>query len=276
MHAIDLVDTAGVLCLGAHNLLEDCPHASQEAMVEYWTASRTRLDAWGRQLRAASDPGADLGAPEFVATAEEILLSQPHTRSVAALCVLHDERHGRDESGVVARNVLTGHQEALRRLRMLLAAQPSRELSELCAKTQRWTDMLLGYVLPRSAESGVTNPQGLVIEFAFDAQRVVEFAYDARCHRARSHEGAERLLSAGIRLSLAGRYAAAANPEANRQIAGGSLGLFGPEAFDGFGLLRSTWSRRMERVTDETIGLLEDLLPDLGDRPTPDLGGARW
>jgi hypothetical protein len=273
MHAIELVDVAGVLCLGAQSLLEDCPRVEQGALVEYWTASRCRLDEWGRALRRFGRPAAETHCEEFESLAEEILLSQPHTRAMAALGVLHDARWGdTHESGVIARNVLAGHEEALRRLGPLLSRpagpRPVATQNGTAARACRWTDLLLGYLLPncgRRLHGGVAGDkdrQGHVIEFAFDAQRVLDFAYDAHAHSGDSAPEAQRLLTASLRLSLSGATAPPANPDANRRIAGASLGLFGPEAFDDFGLLRSTMSRRLERSTDETLGMLEDLFTE--------------
>ena len=264
MHAIELVDVAGVLCLGAQSLLEDCPRVAQDALVEYWTASRCRLDAWGRGLRRFNRPAAETHCEEFQSLAEEILLSQPHTRSMAALGVLHDARWGdTHESGVIARNVLAGHEEALRRLKPLLArplgVRPVTTQNGAATRARRWTDLLLGYLLPNCGALGTKSPEGHVLEFAFDAQRVLDFAFDAHVQCSNSAPEAQRLLTASLRLSLSGASTPPANPEANRRIAGASLGLFGPEAFDDFGILRSTMSRRLERSTDETLGMLEDL-----------------
>lgn len=270
MHAIELVDVAGVLCLGAQSLLEDCPKVAPEALVEYWTASRCRLDAWGRTLRDFSRPGAKTDTPEFRSLADEVLLSQPHTRSIAALCVLHDARHDRGgEAASVARNILAGHSEALQRLKPLLrqaSDRASQDQQHTASRARRWSDLLLGYLLPACGAPGSRSPEGHVIEFAFDADRVVEFAFDAGAQAASSAAEVQRLLSASLRMSLSGLYDPPANPELNCRIAGASLGLFGPEAFDDFGLLRTTWVRRLERSTDETVGLVDGLFED---RPKP-------
>lgn len=266
MHAIELVDVAGVLCLGVHGLLEDCPQASSDALVEFWTSSRCRLDAWGRALRDFSRPGASVDSTDFDSLVEEILLSQPHTRAMAAICVLNDARHGqRPESASVARNILAGHGEALRRLKPLLkrtANAKSHDHQLTASRARRWSDLLLGYLLPVCGAPGSKSPEGHVIEFAFDAERVVDFAYDAGAQAANTAAEVQRLLSASLRMSLSGLYTPAANPDLNHRIAGASLGLFGPEAFDDFGLLRSTWVRRLERSSKETLGMIDGLFDE--------------
>lgn len=274
MHAIELVDVAGVLCLGARNLLEDCPHVSQSAILDYWTAARCRLDVWGRDLREFGRPGADVTSEAFVSLAEEILLSQAHTRPLTALCVLHDSRwNTADETAAVARNILAGHDEALSRLKPLWSRSIDKRhglhLNVVAGRAKRWSDMLLGYLLPSAGSPGVRSPEGHVIEFAFEPQRVVEFAFDADAHSGRSLLDAQRLLSASLRMTLSGNYSPAANPDINRRIAGATFGLFGPEAFDEFGLLRSTWVRRIERSADETLGMLDGLFEEKPPQPVP-------
>lgn len=267
MHAIELVDVAGVMCLGAGALLEDCPQAPSESVVEYWTAARCRLDEWGRSLRQHGADEAPRDSQAFRSLANEIVLSLPHTRSVAALCVLHDARHSSGELASVARNVLAGHAEALERLQPLLDQAGLAGLGEqLQCRAYRWSDLLLGYLLPLCGAPGSHSPEGHVIEFAIDPQRVVDFAFDAGVHSAGGATETQRLLSASLRMSLSGTSGPPANPQLNNRIAGATLGLFGPEAFDDFGLLRSTWTRRLERSTADTLGMVEDLFDE---RPKP-------
>lgn len=274
MHAIELVDVAGVLSLGAQSLLDDCPQIAEDALTEYWTSSRCRLDTWGRQLRTYSSPGADLDCGEFRSLAEEILLSEAHTRTLAALCVLHDARwDAANGAGAIARNALAGHDEAVRRLRPLLSQSPDKEFVHIQSRARRWTDLLLGYLLPCCSAPGSKSPDGHVIEFACDPQRVVDFAFDAGTHAGQSAVDVQRLLSASLRMTLRGSYAEPVCGETNQRIAGASLGLFGPEAFDAFGVLRSTWVRRLERSTDETLGMLDGLF---AEKPLAAPGAKRF
>ena len=55
----------------------------------------------------------------------------------------------------------------------------------------------------------------------------------------------------------------------NHQIAAAVMACFGPELFDSFGLLKSSWLRRMESMTDDTIALVENLMDK-------DLARSRW
>lgn len=285
MHARELIEVSATLCLAARGLLEDSPRIGDHALAEYWAASRCRLDEWGRGLsrlanhsRGAADATADLET-----LAEEMLLSQVLTRSVAALCVAHDRRRERDDAGPIARNSLAGHDEALSRLRALVGAwwRPhsprAQRVRLLRNRSERWTDLLLAYVLPLCGSPGGRSPAGHAVEFTFDPTRAQAFAFDAPVHDAAPIAATMLIASVREAFAPADRSTTDRAPlcgQFNRRIAGAALGLFGPEAFDGHGLLRSAWIARLERVADDTAGLVENLFQD--SPPAPFRAPERW
>jgi len=302
MHARELVEVASILCIDAEQLLHPAPAAAasprlcQQALAEYWAASRCRLDEWGRRLsRLAHPPHSSTGqaGSELAELAEEIVLSQVLSRTMAAITLVHDRLHDHSEAGPIGRNTLAGHDEAVSRLRALAgawwrpASAPASRLRRLTNRTQRWTDLLLGYVLPlcpwpaKAADRTQPLPQhaaaGHAVQFAFDPARAQEFAFDAQMQTGLEATG--QMLQLAIREAFATTTLAppqSGSPGApfNRRIAGAAIGLFGPEAFDSHGLLRSTWLNRMQRTADDTFGLVEDLFSD----PTPSAfePPARW
>ncbi len=294
MHACDLVETAATLSLSARLLIEDSPRLCEQALAEYWAASRCRLDEWGRRLSAlAHHPRSPKENPrqhgelggDLATLAEDIVLSQPLTRVVAAVTVAHDRRHDTSEAGPIGRNVLAGHDESVGRVRAVAdawwssASSQATRLRRLTLRTERWTDLLLGYLLPLCGTPGDRSPSGHAVEFTFDPVRAQEFAYDAQTHA--NHAGglmaADKLLRASLREAFAttgGGNQTSPTALFNRRLAGAAVGLFGPESFDGHGLLRSTWVARIERVTDDTVGMVEDLFRD--DTPAPFQAPARW
>lgn len=294
MHARDLIETAATLCVSAPQILDSSPEIGSQTLAEYWAASRCRLDEWGRRLSfqahhprtstADSSSGASSAGPvtdpacDLALLAEDIVLSQPLTRAVAAVTVAHDRRHHASEAGPVGRNTLAGHNEAVSRVQALAKAwwrprsQRATRLRRLTSRTERWTDLLLAYVLPLCGTPG--DGAGHAVEFTFDPTRAQEFAYDTPVH-ADGLGAADQLLHASIRTAFAAPPSAPACPTAalNRRIAAAAIGLFGPESFDGHGLLRSTWQQRLERTTSDTLGLVEDLFRDTPPQfKTP----ARW
>ncbi|MEM1304492.1 MAG: hypothetical protein AAGG46_06330 [Planctomycetota bacterium] len=275
MHVCETVEVAGLLCLNARPLLEDCGRVSEQAIADYWAASRCRMDEWGYALRGFEQfETCRLG--DIRPIADEVLIAQVLTRTLAAVAVAHDRRHGVDEAGPIARNVVASQAESVARLRSLLRSHGQRSLDPikpLNERVKRWTDLLLGYVAPLCATPGADSPAGHAIEFAFDPCRVQEFAYDGALHES-PNRSAWPLLQASIRSAFSAADAPPASPELNRRVAGAAIGLLGPEAFDSHGLLRSAFLSRVERVADDTLGLVEQLF----DEPTAERNESlpRW
>lgn len=287
MHARELIEVAAALALNTRLLLDESPRLCEAALAEYWTASRCRLDEWGRRLRGlANHPrvGTLEADNELEALVQEIQLSQVLTRTIAALTVAHDRRHHLSEAGAIGRNAVSGHDEAISRVRALTFAwwRASSPQAKWCRnlerRSERWTDLLLGYILPLcpaaprqldEIDYSVVDFSGHAVDFTFDAARAQEFAYDANSHTAGGGtDGEQRLVSSSQMLGMAIRQAfATAESEPvtgdfNRRIAGGAIGLFGPEVFDDHGTLRSTWLQRMQRTADDTCGMVEDLFQE--------------
>jgi hypothetical protein len=156
----------------------------------------------------------------------------------------------------VGRNILTGHREAVERLHAVVGAwmshesASSRALASLKDRCERGTDLLLAFVHRTSN----------VDEFAFDAQRMHDFADDHAHALSLGHEPqSTNLLTVSLRTSFGDLSPECPNCDLHSQIAGAALGCFGPESFDSYGLLRSTWLDRLQRSSDETAAMLSDL-----------------
>ncbi|MGL4512232.1 MAG: hypothetical protein ACRCT8_04020 [Lacipirellulaceae bacterium] len=269
MHARELVELAGLMCLRSKPLLDQHPALCDEALSEYWIASRCRLDNWGRALRGlgqsatvAPQHSPSAGHDGLVAIAEEIVLAEVLTRAVAAIALAHDTRHGRTEAAPIGRNALDSQLEARSRLRALCFARwpaesaKARHVRSLGKQADRWTDVLLAYI-HRVAD---------VAHLAVDRSRLLEFAYDSQAHGHSSSEAAGQLLGYSLRTSFSAATARVTSPDLNRRVAGAALGLFGPDAFDGLGVIRSPWMMRAERSADTAITLLEGLFDVGADR----------
>jgi hypothetical protein len=292
MHARELVELAAIISAHGPVLVHGTRQLSTASIEQYWTASKSRLDRWGRSLkclthearhtqpfsetRSASPPDETTWPagqwPDFHGVLEEILTGEALTRVwTAALCA-YDRHHGTDEAEAVARSILVGHLEARHRVLTLLVRAPGIEtevavkLNHLRRRTERWTDLLVGYL------AGMYD----VSEFAIDPARARDFAEDL--HYQSSLKGGRHvwpLVLASLRATFRqGLCPKSPNADLNAKIGSSVLSCFQPELFDSTGLFRSLWMLRLASGTDEAQGMLEDLLSldppstDDGDPPS--------
>ena len=264
MYARDLAELAALLALHSPSIVHDARRIPHETSEQYWSASKCRLDRWGRLLRqltqATGQPQlpATLSWPRVQPALEEILVSELLTRLWTAVAAAHDQQLGNDDLEPVARNVFVGHLDARRRVLALLAdgrviALPEvTKLNHLRRRVERWTDMLLAHL------AGMID----ISEFAFDVQRARDFAEDLdhqAAHSERDFSGQLMLLS--LRASFASDLAdRSASSDLNRRIASALLGAFRDSTDDPTGVVKSLWLERLNRTALETEHMVEELL----------------
>jgi hypothetical protein len=248
MNAYELVDVAALAAVHGEQLVSADAATINESLTTYWKSSRCRLNRWSRSLASLARQS-EWTANELQAV-EEILVSDILTRVVAAIAVAHDQRHSPSESAPVARNIAAAHLDVKRRAMALVlaphrSADHANELLTLRRQSERWTDMLLSYLTPLVATD----------EFAVDAARVGDFAFDAREHlqsRAAS-DMAMTMIVAGLRSSFVPiSKGSSLNADLNSEIATAIVACFAPDFFDSHGYLRSTWLERLRRVPNES------------------------
>jgi hypothetical protein len=278
MHARELVELAAIVAVHGPVLVRGTGQLSPTSVEQYWTASKCRLDRWGRSLKGFASYADDPGPPRRQAqwplvrgVLEEILTGEVLTRVWAAVLHAYDRHRGDEEAGAVARSVLIGHLEARHRVLTLLVRSPAIEtegavkLNHLRRRSERWTDLLIGYLV------GLED----VSQFAVDPQRARDFAEDLRYRSDRKGcRGAWTLVLASLRAAFAtGLGPVSPNADLNAEIASSILACFQPELFDSTGLFRSLWLTRLANVTNDAQGLVEDLLaldsPRHGNAPLP-------
>jgi hypothetical protein len=127
MHARDLAELAALVAVESPALVTAGAQVPYSVIEPYWTASKCRLDRWGRLLRqltaAAGQPPlpATLSWPRVRPVLEEILASELLTRLWTAAAAAYDAARNDQELSPVARNIFGGHLDARRRLLALLA-----------------------------------------------------------------------------------------------------------------------------------------------------------
>jgi hypothetical protein len=263
MHARELVELSAIVSAHGPVLVRGAERLSVAGMEEYWTASKIRLDRWGFCLR------------EFIAkahdrewrkeqwrhvrgTLEEIVTGETLTRVWTAVVCAHDSQHGADDAGPIARSVYSGHLDARHRALTLMVGGPgviaedALKLNHLRRRSERWTDMLIGYL------AGLHDS----VQFAVDQQRARDFSRDL--HYQCRHPGGQHawpLVLASIRAAFQqGMTQHSPNADLNGRIASSILSCFQPELFDSTGLFCSMWLMRLANAANDAQGMIDELL----------------
>jgi hypothetical protein len=286
MHTRELIDLAAIVSIHGPVLVRDAGVISDTSIEDYWTASKCRLDRWGRALKSLSVKLANAQPTSGCRTSqqvrgvlEEILTGEILTRVWTTVMCAYDRHRGTDLMEPVVRSILIGHLEARHRVLTLLVngsgidTEQAVKLNRLRQRTERWTDMLVGYL------AGVHD----ISEFAIDPERAEEFAEDLS-YRSRLPGGrhAWPLIQASLRSGFSkGLAPTSPNADLNQKIAASILSCLPPEVFDGTGLFRSIWMTRLSNVTSDTQGMIDQLIgapqphhadtaASLGSRPSVD------
>ncbi len=266
MHARELIELAAIVSAHGPVLVRGTHQLSPSAIETYWTTSKCRLDRWGRSLKnfthdanIESDPRWQRAHWSFVrGVLEEVLTGEVLTRVWTAVLCAYDRHHRHGDAEAVARSVLIGHLEARHRVLSLMVrgpgidAEAAVKLNHLRRRTERWTDLLVGYL------TGLHD----VSEFAIDPGRAKDFADDLR-YRSNLKGGRQAwpLVLSSLRATFCnGLCSSSPNADLNTDIASSILSCFQPELFDSTGLFRSLWMVRLTNVTNDAQGMIEDLL----------------
>jgi hypothetical protein len=265
MHASELAQLAALVAHHSPAIIRGSKPPSASNLDQYWTASRCRLDRWLRALKAhetlVEDASAGNRGPLWKSIRpllDEILLSETLTRVWAAVGSAFDQDHGTGDVEPVTRSALIGHLEARNRsLQMIvfgqgLGVEEAVKLNRLRRRVERWTDLMLGYVLAEHSAA----------EFAFDRSRVLDFAEDLRHERrAGTDHTAWDVVQSSLQAAFQQeRRGATACAELNRQIAAAVLGCLDADLFDSCGALKSLWLIRLSQVAHDAQGMLSELL----------------
>ncbi len=253
MDAGRLVELASIVAAQGPALVHHCRRLSPQGVTRYWIASRCRQDRWLRMLKVA-----DAGRSESGVVLEEIITGEMLTRTWAAVTFAHDRYHQVEEIGPITRSVLVGHVEVRHRALRLLVRWPEPEgteavrLNRLRRQTERWTDLLLGYLL------GLDD----VAEFAFDPQRARDFAEDLSYRNQWQTCGQAWTLVQGSLRETFGRDPDRATPNAdlNTAIATGVMACFPAELCEPSSMFGSLWLLRMAHLAEDTQHLIAEAL----------------
>ncbi len=263
MHSRELVELAAIVCAHGPVLVRTAQRLSASGMEEYWTASKIRMDRWGHCLRdfiAKSDKEKcpQTQWKQVLGVLEEIITSEVLTRVWTAVVCAHDRQHGAEDAEAIAQSVMQGHVDARHRVLSLLVRHPGIEaeeamkLNHLLRRSERWTDLLIGFL------AGLQN----CLEFAVDQQRAKDFSVDL--HYQSHHPGGRHawpLVLASLRAAFRqGMLEQSPNADLNGRIASSILSCFQPELFDSTGLFCSMWLMRLMNAANDAQCMLNELL----------------
>jgi len=272
MHAIELVEVAGLVALQGPLLVDGGPVIHPSHLEQYWISAKCRSENWHRTLKLARENRDDTRPPtdrmvELRATLDEIFLSEMLTRVWTAALVAHDRRWSLQTAEPLARSALDSQLEARHRALALLLEEHSLgtrqvvALNRLRRRVERWTDVLIG---------GLWHI-GDTAEFAIDPERAADFAADLAWRRSQAGgKQAWRLTLLALRNAFRkGHSPVAANPDANARVTASILGCFQAELFDSIGLFQSLWMMRLTATASDAEGMVSDLL-----QPSIPIGSA--
>jgi hypothetical protein len=264
MHASQLVELAAYVSAHGPVLLGGEAVVSSKLLQDYWTASKLRLDSWSRELKTYETTWHNAPAHSKLArfrslriVIEEILASEALTRVFAAVITACDQKRSASEGEPIVSSILLGHVEARHRALTLLIhgpgvpAEDAVAVNKLRSHLERWTDLLVGYLLSA----------GDVAKFAAQPSRAREFAEDLT-HQGAWQAGREAWtvllasLRGGVRAML---QDASPNAQLNRQIAASVAGCFPPHTFQVGDILQSPWPERIFSIADDTEEMIEQL-----------------
>jgi hypothetical protein len=273
MHVRELVETSCWVADHAPAFVAFSGPIAIEQIETYWAASRCRLDRWSSALKSLSTAKISSTPtilqrkkPARMPLIEEILVSEVLTRVWTAVAAAHDQHRMRSELAPVCRSIFIGHLEARNRALQLLvnhnytALEEAVTLNRLRRRCERWTDLLLSRI------AGLVD----VKDLAFDIERVGDFQRELGVSSGAANSSfAWQLVLGSIRASFAsGLTQESPSADLNKNIASSILSCLSSDLFDTTGQLKSTWVHRLERISDDTQGMIDDLMQEEPLTPT--------
>ncbi len=267
MHSVLIADLAAMASQHGPAIVRGHEEVPPEAVVQYWSTSRSRMDLWHQALmryRTAQRTGDSVAMRRWwhdhLVVMEEVLVTDMLTRVMAALALgLDESKENSDEVSPVTHCIYLSHLDASNRVhRMMIrsrgsSVQDAVRLNRLRRGVERWTDALIGRMSYQSPGK---------IQYAFDLSRAEKFATEARaypCGPAR--DTAAWLMNAAMHDMLRRRTSPqAALPEANRAVATSVLMMMRPEHFDSVGVLKSLWMNRLTAGSARADRIIDELM----------------
>lgn len=207
MNLRQTAELAALVSANRHRLInENTQPVSNDQLQEYQEQSFDLIAEWtddlnGFQAVMSSIPHQEQSEfwCEVGATIECLLVSEMLARVWGATITSQDQFWNRLHAEPVARRVLIGHLKVRRQTLSLMvhanaqATQFLRPVDSFRRRVERWTDVLLGGLVPRYRVS----------DFSFDDRQAREFGRDQlRWSRQTAQDGVWKVILVGLRLAF--------------------------------------------------------------------------
>jgi hypothetical protein len=268
MHCVLIADLAAMMSQHGPAILQGSDRVPAEAVSQYWSASRNRLELWHQTMaryRAAEDSGNVMQLKfwwqQHAGIMEEVLVTEMLTRVVAAIAAGLDAMQRVDEISPVTHAVYLSHLEARNRVQQIMlfgrgnSVSDAVRLNRLRRVVERWTDTIIGRV-------SIEMPD--LTRYAINVDRARQHASEARDFSVGvAGRTATWLMNAAMHDTLRRRTSKHTSlPGANQAVANSVALMLRPDLFDSVGTLKSLWLHRLS----STMGQADRVLQELHDK----------
>ncbi|TWU33388.1 hypothetical protein [Novipirellula artificiosorum] len=255
MHCVLLADLAALVSQHADAISLGDDQEMADSVTHYWTSTRSRLELWHQVIaryRRAESVGDSITMSQWwnlhMTVLEEILVSETLCRVIAAVGKALDEKNGRDDVAPITETVFQSHLEVRARVHHLMlfgrgsTVRNAVRLNRLRKGVERWTDALLGRMIPRCSTAA---------RYTIDTNRANAYAEECSgWEPLPERETACWLFNIAMHDMLMRRTTnRPALPRSNQRVADSVLRMFPRVGFDSLGTMKSHWLRQLERGT---------------------------
>ena len=246
MHAITLAELASTFVGLAATILKQRLLPAREAAQALWTIHRSRCDEWNYRLASHRDALNRTGASarsrkwhEVMPVLQEILLTEPLTRTLACFASQLEELQLSDEFSPLLHSNLVSHIEARHRCLNLivfgqgLSVESSVRLNRLRRHLETYSDQLLAVLPPTTTVESYCFDAGAIFSTRMEIGRTAD-SIDGKWRQLHV-QSLEQQLWQNVQSDIDWR---AANGRLNHRVSQSVLALLPPPLFDGFGIPR--------------------------------------
>lgn len=268
MHTRKLVELASMVSAHGPALICDSSRILASGLEQYWSASKSRCDRWRRAMKQVAQNAPNTSSPERIPSQgsirgvlEEIITGEILTRVWTAVLCAYDHRRENSKVELIARSILDMHMDARKDALALMVHGPGVDVTDAVAlnrlrrRSERWADLLVGYLL------GVED----VSHYAANPQRAKDFAEDLSYkNQQKGDHQAWPLLQDSLRAAFStensGLSDTSPNADLNGKIAAGILSCFPEDMFDATDFGSSLWMNRLMNTTADAQSMIDQLL----------------